>query len=110
MDKKIGTIEMVKFQLKSDVSAEHGRIQLEKLTACASKFPGFVGRNLSQDAKSNEWLDLVYWDKLESAQYAAQEIMKDPTAMEIFGVIDDSTMHMQHWNVEHTSELTPVSY
>ena len=109
MEKKIGTIEMVKFQLKSGISSEEGRRQLEKLTACASKFPDFLGRNLSQDQQTKTWLDLVYWETLENAQFAAQEIMKDPSALAIFGVIDDASIQMQHWTVEHSADLTPVS-
>lgn len=89
------TIEMVSFKLASGSSEQ---AFLETNTAVENwvvKQPGFQYRALTKQPNGT-WIDLVFWESLESAQQAGNAFMaaQEPKAMMAF--IDKETVTMQH--------------
>ncbi len=89
------TIEMVSFKL---ASGSHEQAFLETNTAVENwvvKQPGFQYRALTKQADGT-WIDLVFWESLETAQQAGNAFMaaQEPKAMLAF--IDKETVNMQH--------------
>lgn len=98
MEQKIGAIEIVKFRLKSGIGDEEGRTKLLQLNQCVEAFDGFIERKLSR-TEEGEWLDIVYWTSKKAALAAAEQVAKDPKALQAFAVIDESTMSMNHYDL-----------
>jgi hypothetical protein len=63
------TIELVRFRLKQDKTAADWLKANEKISGWIKLQPGFRFRSLSETA-DGEWIDMVYWDSLESAKSA----------------------------------------
>ena len=99
MTQTVGTIELVQFKLQDGISEKEGSEALEKLNDCIKDFEGFVSRKLSHDGKGN-WLDLVYWTDRKLALKAGEQVMQNPVALEIFKVVDESSMTMNHYSPE----------
>ena len=98
MEQTVKTVEIVKFKLKAGISAEEGKEKLLKLNQCVQAFDGFIERKLTKN-EDGEWLDIVYWTSKEAALNAAEQVAKDPKALEAFAVIDESTIVMNHFDL-----------
>ncbi len=100
MDQKIGIIEIVRFKVKPGISEKEAREKLLMLDECVATFDGFIERKLSLN-ENDEWIDIVYWIDKSSAIKAAEEVMKIPKALEAFSIIDERTMQMDHFDLQH---------
>jgi len=98
IEQKVGTIEIVKFKLKSGITPEEGKEKLLLLNQCVKEFDGFIERKLTVN-EEGEWLDIVYWTSKDAALKAAEQVTKNPKALEAFAVIDESSMMMGHYNL-----------
>ena len=96
MNQRIGTLEVVIFKGKEGLSSEAVKQELESLSKIVSEFQGFISRTLSQ-APDGEWMDLVLWESLEQAEAAGKQVMENPEALKVFGVIDESSMKFKHY-------------
>lgn len=105
MDQKIGTIEIVRFKVKQGISEKEAREKLLMLDECVATFDGFIERKLSLN-ENDEWIDIVYWKDKASAIKASEEVMKIPKALEAFSIIDESTMQMGHFDLQHNFKNT----
>jgi len=96
MDNKIGAIELVQFKLQDGISDQEAIDALKKLNDCVKEFEGFIARKLAHDGSGN-WIDMVYWTDKSFALKAAEQVMQNPTALEAFKVIDESSIQMNHF-------------
>jgi hypothetical protein len=74
---KANVIEVVIMKVKEGISDDEFLKAAKNIDETVSKFPGFISRELAKDEKGN-WIDLVHWTDLASAQKAADEVMKSP--------------------------------
>ncbi len=93
--KKVGTIELVIFETYPQYSKAEVIAAAKAVNPVAEKFDGYIGRKLAVD-KNGKWTDIVYWTDLESAEHAAQEILKSETCQKFFGMINQETMQFMH--------------
>lgn len=98
--KEAGIVEMVMFNTNENVPVKDGKKAMEALSDFVSQQPGFISRTTSV-TKEGEFLDLVFWTNLTSAQTASEKAMKNETLLKHFGVIDQSTMTFKHFEVFH---------
>ena len=98
VEQEVGIVEVVTFKLKSGIDTEEGKKKLLQLNDCVKHFDGFIERKLTLNEKG-EWLDIVYWTSKRAALNAAEEVSKDPKAIEFFSVIDESTIVMGHYDL-----------
>lgn len=94
-------IEMVMFKTKQHLNEQEAKITLLSVNPILQTYPGFISRVLSKNT-DGFWLDIVYWNSMEEAKDAAQEVMKNETAVKVFDAIESSTIQMFHF--------TPVDF
>lgn len=90
------TVEVVTFALNVGVSESQLVNAAYKINADLAKQPGFISRNLAFD-KKGEWVDIIHWRNLASAEAAAQNMMQNEKAGEFFSLIDQNKMKMVHY-------------
>lgn len=98
MEVKEPILEMVLFKVKKGIKPQEAEKALKKLNELLLIQEGFISRKTAV-AKDGQFLDLVSWKDLESAEKASKEIMKNKEALEIFSIINDTTMTFNHFNI-----------
>lgn len=95
-DKKVNAIELVIFKPKTRV--DHGEVKnsMESLNPILKSYQGFIHRQLAKSS-DGRWVDLVFWETMEDAKFAADDIMKNETAARVFEVIDEEEMSFFHF-------------
>lgn len=95
MSKKVGTVELVIFKVKNNLSEEEVIGAANAVNPVLESYAGFISRKLAV-SKDGVWSDIVYWSDLKSAEYAGQEVMKNETCQAYFGMIDEKSMNFMH--------------
>jgi len=89
-------IELVLFKTNADIKSEDAKNAMIKLNKVLSKQKGFISRKTSI-SKDGQYLDLLYWTDLVSAQNANKKVMEDTLVLEIFNMIDQKQMTFNHF-------------
>lgn len=89
-------VEIVTFTVNSGVSETQLIAAANKINADLAKQAGFISRNLAYD-KAGEWVDIIHWRNLASAESAAQHMMQNEKVGEFFALIDQSKMKMAYY-------------
>ena len=91
-------IEIVTFKLKPGVTQEQ---YLEKYQPVLEKVlkenSDFVSLQNLYDSESGMMANYVVWKSLEEAKKANAEFMKNPIVAEWFGLIEQSSIQMNHF-------------
>ena len=83
------TLEAVLIRVKAD-QLEQFPTLVSLADAFLAKQPGFVRRAIHQTHDKPEvFLDLVYWESLETAQAAGELLMKDPALQPFVTAIEE---------------------
>lgn len=90
-------IEVVLFELNDGVSPESFIASAAATEKKVRQYSGFIKRQLSQ-GENGHWVDLVWWESLEEAHQAAEDIMKDTSCAPFMQAIKPDTMQMFHLN------------
>lgn len=90
-------IEVVLFELKEGVSPEEFIASATATEEKVRQYSGFIKRQLSQ-GENGHWVDLVWWESLEEAHHAAENIMKDTSCAPFMQAINPDTIQMLHLN------------
>lgn len=99
--KHVNAIEMVLFKPIDGVDNNKVITSMLSLNSIVSKFKGFVSRHFAKN-ENGQWLDIVYWETMEDAKHASQQIMKNKEAMNVFSIINQSETIFCHF--------TPIDY
>jgi hypothetical protein len=70
-------VEIVIFHLQPDVTNEDFQASVDATTTLLETQSGFISRTVGQ-SESGEWLDILYWDSVESAKKASAVFQTDP--------------------------------
>jgi len=96
IESKEAIIELVLFKTNTDIKSEDAKNAMIKLNKILSKQKGFISRKTSI-SKDGQFLDLLYWTDLVSAQNANKKVMEDTLVLEIFNMIDQKQMTFDHF-------------
>ncbi len=88
--------ELVVFKTLPSVQAAAFHSCAENSTRFLRTCPGFVARHLTRSEESGEWIDVVLWTDLASAEAAAQRFLSAPEAGEFMACIEPSSVQMRH--------------
>jgi hypothetical protein len=58
--------------------------------------PGYLSRTLCEADGAGEWMDVVVWSDLESAEAAQKKAMHSEACAPFFGLIDPQSLRMSH--------------
>ena len=97
-------LELVVFKLNGGVSHEQFLATNDAVSAWISKQPGFVSRELSYDADGDRWIDVIWWETMQSAGAAAELALTSDSCAPMFALIDMESTLMLHG----TLALEPV--
>ncbi len=89
------TIEMVSFKLATGSNEQAFLDTNSAVENWVAKQPGFQYRALTKQVDET-WVDLVFWESLESAQQAGNAFMAAPEPKAMLAFIDKNTVNMQH--------------
>lgn len=89
-------IEVVTFAVNAGVNEKQLLAAANKINSDLEKQAGFISRNIAFD-KTGEWVDIIHWRNLASAESAAKNMMQNEKAVEFFSLIDQNKMKMVHY-------------
>ena len=95
---KAKAIELVLFRTKPGISVEALIEAAAKVNTFVQAQPGFVQRNLAVN-EEGQWTDIVYWTDMAAAHQAAEAALSSPICQPFFGMIDEATMKMHHFDI-----------
>ena len=64
----------------------------------AKRQKGFVSRTFAK-GEGNDWVDVIRWTTMEDAQAAAKAAMQSPACAPMFGMIDEASVKMMHFEI-----------
>lgn len=97
------TIELVIFKFKKGITKQGETRFLEITDALLKSCEGFVDRTYARDEEGNR-ADMVQWETMADGRAASEKMMKNPTALEVFGLIDASCMKLYHFRYIHETK------
>ena len=89
-------LELVVYKLNEGVSREQFLGTNDAVSAWISKQSGFISRDLVYDGEGDRWVDVVWWETIESAQTAAELAMSSTSCSPMFALIDMESALMLH--------------
>ncbi|MDX1642607.1 MAG: hypothetical protein R3220_12965 [Balneolaceae bacterium] len=93
--KNVNAIELVLFKPKPSVSEDEVKNSLTSLNSVLQSYDGFIARQLAK-GKEDQWMDLVFWESMQDASFAAEDVLKNEKAIKAFEVIDERQMNFFH--------------
>jgi hypothetical protein len=95
-------LELVVFNLNDGVTQEQFAATLEPVSRWIAEQPGFISRELSYDAQSDRWVDVIWWESMEQAGAAAQLAMSSDHCAPMFAMLDMESAAMLHGELVHS--------
>ena len=87
--------ELVLFKLKPGIDQEAVQAAATQMMPWLRQQPGFLRRELSA-SDTGQWVDIVHWTDLGSAQQAATVVMSAPEAHTFMTLLDEEQITMVH--------------
>lgn len=91
------SFEIVSFAYKTDVPFDTQFSSTQALNEIVNKLKGFKSRAFYFSEDYQRWFDFIVWESQQDAQNASKQIMKTPEALEIFALMDDTTLSFAHY-------------
>ena len=95
---KTNILEVVLFKAKAETNANALKKAAKAVNQFLGEQPGYQGRDLAV-SEDGQWADIVRWDNMENAHAAQEAAMQSETCLPYFGMIDETTMQMHHFEV-----------
>ncbi len=94
MEQKV--LELVVFKLAEGVTDDAFLQTTGPASDWVKTQPGFISRELSRSPDGEKWIEVVWWETLESAEAAAAAAMSSSACSPIFSLIDFENTLMLH--------------
>jgi hypothetical protein len=89
-------LELVVFKLNDGVPRDEFLSTNGPVTTWIAQQPGFVSRELAYDAEGDRWIDLIWWESMETAGAAAELALSSSSCAPMFALIDMESILMLH--------------
>jgi hypothetical protein len=89
-------LELVVFRLNEGVSREQFLATNDAASTWIAHQPGFISHELLHDADGDLWIELAWWETMETAHAAAQKAMTSDSCSPMFALIDMESTLMAH--------------
>ena len=92
-------LEIVTFKIKDGVNLPDfltASAELEE--GFAKKQEGYLSRIFAR-GEDNEWVDVIRWRTMADAEAAAKAAMQSPACAPMFGMIDEASVKMMHFEI-----------
>ena len=84
-------IEIVIFNLLSDVASEDFQAAVDETTTILETQAGFISRTVGQ-SEGGEWLDILYWDSVADAKKASTVFQTEEAGKRFSAYLDLQTI------------------
>lgn len=92
-------LEIVTYKIKDGANdADFLKVAAEMEKHFAKKQRGFIKRTFAK-TEGNEWVDVIYWKTMDDAMKASEAAMKSPVCAPMFGMLDEASVKMSHFEV-----------
>ena len=91
-------LELVNVRLKPTISNTDFLAYSEQLNQWVKQQPGFEYRALTQ-AEDGSWNDVVFWQNMNSAKMAQQQIEQQPSLEAMMTAIDMNSLTVSHQTI-----------
>lgn len=95
---KCNVVEQVEYRLNKAVSEVDFIALNKKVSEWAMQQPGFLYRSLTKSS-DDKWIDIVYWEDMDTAQKAADAFHSTTDCQEIMQYIVEESVVMKHFDV-----------
>ena len=95
--KSTNTFEIVVSKFKANISVEEQQTAMENLNTIVKTFNGFKWRNYFYSQSENQWVDIVLWEDMTSAEKASQAVMKNNEVLNIFELLDETQQSFAYY-------------
>jgi hypothetical protein len=89
-------LELVVYKLNEGVSREQFLGTNDAVSSWIRKQPGFISRELVYDGEGDRWVDVIWWETMETAHTAAELSMTSESCAPMFALIDMESALMLH--------------
>jgi hypothetical protein len=92
-------LEIVTFKIKDGVKVpDFLKASAEMEESFAKKQAGFLSRTFAK-GEGNDWVDVIRWNTMTDAEAASKAAMESPACAPMFGMIDEPSVKMMHFEV-----------
>jgi hypothetical protein len=98
------TLELVVFKLTEGTTREQFLATDAAASSWMQQQPGFLSHELTYAAESDQWIEVAWWESLETAAAAAEAAMSSDSCAPMFALIDMESALMLHGE----SAIAPV--
>ena len=92
-------LEIVTFKIKDGVKVpDFLKASAELEEGFAKKQEGFIDRTFAR-SEGNDWVDVIRWKTMADAEAASKAAMQSPVCAPMFGMIDEPSVRMMHFEV-----------
>lgn len=102
--KDANVVEVVLFKPQASIKREAILETLSVMQATVEAKKGFVSRQVLEN-EDGQWLDLLWWESLDDALKAAEEVQHDPELAPHFAIFEGAEMTMMHLHPVQLSML-----
>jgi len=89
--------EIVVTKFKESINQTEQQQAMQTLNTIVTKLAGFKSRDYYYSNENQYWVDFVVWDDKSSAKQAAEQIMQNPKATDIFSLMDNEKSIFSHY-------------
>ena len=92
-------LEIVTYKIKDGVKVpDFLKASEEMEERFARKQEGFLSRTFAR-GEGNDWVDVIRWQTMADAEAASKAAMESPACAPMFGMIDEPSVKMMHFEV-----------
>jgi hypothetical protein len=92
-------LEIVIFKTKDGIEIpDFLKASAEMEEGFARKQDGFLSRTFAK-GEGNDWVDVIRWQTMADAEAASKAAMESPACAPMFGMIDESSVKMMHFEI-----------
>lgn len=92
-------MELVMYKLKKETEREQFLSIAQKMNAMLEEqMIGFQNRTLLEAVEDDSWTEIVYWDSMEHALHAAEQLKQIDIFRQFVSLLDGKDMKLLHLN------------
>ena len=89
-------VEIVNFKLNAGVTAADLESTYDGINSFLQSQPGFLYRSLSHNEADKSWIDIVYWENMDTAKAASEALMQDEEGKKMVAMCDMDSVSISH--------------
>ena len=94
---KNNTFEIIALQFQTGIDFSAQETAMQNLNPIVQTASGFVSRDYYYSEENGHWIEFITWEDEAAAKQASADMMKNESALAVFGMVDQKTMLFSHY-------------